>query len=144
MTEELTQFSDDELTEELMWRGWTVNKAQQSLAPSSNVLSRMEPVQFISRIEVEYGIAIPRGIVTRNLLGKLLSSHPNIVTYDALIDSCYGGYSAGGPDGAMETLKVLVCTLRKRLAPTPYRIVTSHGIGWQLKIDPPAEQRIAS
>lgn len=70
--------------------------------------------------------------IERRILRTLHINMPRVVRRPALYDMLYSTRPEADQPETPNIMSVYVCKLRRRLAITPYRIVTHHGIGWSL------------
>jgi DNA-binding response OmpR family regulator len=101
----------------------------------------------ICRREIESNPPDPAWFDLNRLMiaGKRISRHqaiivrvlwrrsPMTMTFDTLLEALYGDNESALPADEAYALRAHISRLRKRLAPTPYRIIATRGIGYRLE-----------
>ena len=129
----LTDFTDEQLLTELLWRGWSVGDTPKSLNGQAGLLG-MDATKFRKTLYVDYGIELRRGMVTERILNVLLINYPNLVTHKDITDYVYEQRKDGGPLTANQSIETSLCEIRKRLKETPYKFDTVWGAGVRLRL----------
>lgn len=78
---------------------------------------------------LEMGLGPHQSLVFEALHRRSMS----FATKQALIDAVWGDDAEGGPADGPKAIEVLICQLRKKIAPHGYRIATVWGHGYRLE-----------
>lgn len=65
------------------------------------------------------------GIKSLTIVRTLFAARPRYVDISVLVDSLYAMDANGGPDNASKSVIVMICKLRRKLAPIGWRITDS-------------------
>lgn len=120
------------LRERLNSTGWTVSYTAACSPHGDYVLERTgrttrqtPPDYFLDELR-EYLCGM-RESIHRRILCTLVERATRWVDCEELLDVSYADREDGGPEGADDVLKVVVCRLRKKIAPLGAVIRTGHG-----------------
>ena len=133
----LTAFSDDQLIEELLWRGYRIEGTID--AKGAGILMPKTAWGFRRHIMDAWGVKFPTGPIPERMLEYLLRRYPETAHWKLMADQVWYDDPNGGPLEAVKTLHVTLVRIRKCLEPTPYRIRTVWGLGIELYIIDPSE-----
>ena len=128
----LRRARDNEIFDEIERRGWRIERTIKVIVEEN----LKDYAHFRHKIEKYYGIKLCCTRQEIRILECLLERAPHVVSMDQIIEAVYFDDPQGGPLTARNVMGVCISRLRKKLAPTSYRIETDGHVGFSLNINP--------